>query len=378
MAIEIRQAKTPAEIKQYIKFAWKIYRSDETLNKHWVPHPIADYIKTLDQSRYPLWEHADRACFTAWRNGEMVGTITATENRRHNEVHQDKVGFWGFFECINDKDVAAALFDAAKTWLKSKGLTAMRGPVSPSMNDQLGMLSVGYDSPPVFLMTYNPPYYHDLCNANGFQNVQEIVAFYVDQTTIDYTRLKRLADGLTNRYKVKLRKADLKRWEEEAKIIFKLYNIAWEKNWGFVPFTEKEFFGLAKDLKQIADADFIYIMENEQGEAIGCSVALPDMNVPLKHVNGNPFTPLGLIKFLWYSKKITLIRTIIMGVVPEYRNKGLDSIFHSAAIENGIRKGMKASELSWVLKNNTQMMRLGEAIGGKAYKEYVIYERSIE
>ncbi len=377
MPIEIREAKTKQEIRNYIKFAWKIYRRDPELNKYWVPHPIADYEKTLDTARYPLWEHAERACFTAWKQGEMVGTITATVNYRHNETHHDKVGFWGFFECVNDTEVSTALFDAAKAWLSAKGLNAMRGPISPSMNDQLGMLAKGYDSPPVFLMTYNPPYYHDLCKHYGFEVAQELVAFIVDQTTIDYPRLKRLADNLAQRYKVKLRKIRMKQWQDEAKILFKLYNAAWEKNWGFVPFTEKSFLYLAADLRKIADEDLLFILENEHGEPIGCSISLPDVNVALKHVNGNPFTPLGLIKFLWYSRKITTIRTIIMGVVPEYRNRGLDSIFHAATIENGLRKGFNAAELSWVLKSNTQMMKLGEAIGGKPYKEYLIYEKPI-
>ncbi len=377
MPIEIREAKSKKEIREYIKFAWKIYRRNPELNKYWVPHPIADYEKTLDTSRYPFWEHAERACFTAWKAGEMVGTITATVNYRHNEVHHDKVGFWGFFECINDVEVSTALFDAAKAWLSAKGLKAMRGPISPSMNDQLGMLVKGYDSPPVFLMTYNPPYYHDLCKQYGFEVVQELVAFIVDQTTIDYPRLKRLAEVLSKRYNVKLRKVELKRWQDEAKILFKLYNAAWEKKLGFVPFTEKSFMGLCADLRQIADEDLLYILENQKGEPIGCSISLPDVNVALKHVNGNPFTPLGLMKFLWYSRKIKTIRTIIMGVVPEYRNRGLDSIFHAATIENGLRKGFTAAELSWVLKSNTQMMKLGEAIGGKPYKEYLIYEKPI-
>ncbi|MDX2129988.1 MAG: GNAT family N-acetyltransferase [Chloroherpetonaceae bacterium] len=377
MSVEIKEALTKKEIREYIKFAWQIYTTDLELKKNWVPHIISDYEKTLDKTRYPLWEHADRACFTAWKNGKMVGTITAVTNQLHNEVHEDNIGFWGFFECVNDQEVANALFDAAKGWLKSKGKDAMRGPISPSQNDQLGMLSKGYDSPPVFLMTYNPPYYHTLCKNYGLENVQELVAFKILQNTIDRPRLKRLTDSLTARYKVKLRKVNLKNWREEAVIVRKLYNAAWEKNWGFVPMTENEFYALVEDLRKIADPDFIYILENEKREPIGVSIALPDINVALKHVNGNPMTPWGIIKFLWYSRKINMVRTIIMGVVPEYRNKGLDSIFHNAAIENGLQKGIVGSELSWVLKSNVQMMKLAETIGGEAYKEYIIYQKQI-
>ncbi|MBC8042229.1 MAG: GNAT family N-acetyltransferase, partial [Rhizobacter sp.] len=374
MSIEIREAKTPKEINAYIKFAWKIYRTDPELNKQWVPHPIADYEKTLDQSRYPLWEHADRACFTAWRNGEMVGTITAVQNKRHNEFHQDKIGFWGFFECINDQTVANALFDAAKAWLKSKGLDAMRGPISPSQNDQMGMLTLGFDSPPVFLMLYNPPYYNDLAKGYGHHTEQELVAWYIDQSIIDRPRLRRISDLVKKREKITIRHLNMKDYENERKKILIIYNQAWEKNWGFVPFTEKEFYGLADDLKQVADPDFVYIVENEKGEPIGFSLSLPDMNLALKHVNGNPFTPWGLIKFLWYSqvKKITFLRTITMGVIPSYRNKGIDAVMNSEIVEVALTKGVFASEMSWVLKSNVAMAKVADAMGGRPYKEYAI------
>ncbi|KER10113.1 MAG: hypothetical protein HY22_07565 [[Candidatus Thermochlorobacteriaceae] bacterium GBChlB] len=377
MSIEIREAVSKKEIHEYIKFAWKIYRTNPDLNKYWVPHPIADYEKTLDKSRYPLWKHADRACFTAWKNGNMVGTITAVTNERHNEFHKDGAGFWGFFECINDVAVSRALFDAAKNWLVSKGKTEMRGPISPSTNDQLGMLSKGYNLPPVFLMTYNPPYYHDLCRDYGMTVAQELVAWIVNQRTIDLPRLKRISDLVKKREKLKLRYLNMKAWQEEAKIIRQLYNQAWELNWGFVPFTEEEFYNLAKDLKQIADPDIIYFVENDKGEPVAFSLSLPDVNIALKHVNGNPMTLTGLPKFLWYSRKINRIRTIVMGVIPEYRNKGVDSVMNAETVEVGIRKGYYEAELSWVLKSNTAMSKVAEAIGAEPYKEYLIYQTAI-
>ncbi len=193
MAIEIRQVTTKKERKQFITFAWQIYRNDPELNKNWVPPVIDDYMKTLDTKVFPLYDHADLAMFTAWKDGSIAGTIAAIANRRHNEVHADKVGFWGFFECVNDQKVSSALFDAAARWLKGKGLNAMRGPVSPSMNDQCGMLTKGYDSPPVFLMLYNPPYYNDLVLNYGHHIGQELLAWYIDQKIIDISLLRRRA-----------------------------------------------------------------------------------------------------------------------------------------------------------------------------------------
>ncbi|NTW48838.1 MAG: GNAT family N-acetyltransferase [Chlorobiales bacterium] len=377
MGIEIREAVTKKEVKQYIKFAWKVYRNDPELNKYWVPPVIFDYVKTLDKVAYPLWEHADRALFTAWRNGEMVGTITAITNSSHNKIHNDKVGFWGFFECINDQEVANTLFDTAKKWLKQRGMNAMRGPISPSMNDQCGMLTKGFDSPPVFLMLYNPPYYNDLCKKYGHHVGQELVAWHINQDIIDKVRLKRISDLVKKREKVTIRDINMKDFQNEVKRIKTLYNEAWEMNWGFVPMTDKEFDALADGLKQVVDPELVYIVENQEGKPIGFSLSLPDMNIPLKHVNGNPLTPWGLVKFLWYKREIKMLRTITMGVIPSYRNKGIDSVMNSEIVERAKQKGIYGSEMSWVLKCNEAMSKLATAIGGDPYKEYAIYEIDI-
>lgn len=377
MSIEIREAVTKKEVKQYIKFAWKVYRNDPELNKYWVPPVIFDYVKTLDKKQYPLWEHADRALFTAWRNGEIVGTITAITNGNHNEIHKDKVGFWGFFECINDQAVANALFDTAKKWLKQRGMNAMRGPISPSMNDQCGMLTKGFDSPPVFLMLYNPPYYNELCKNYGHHVGQELVAWHINQDIIDKVRLKRISDLVKKREKVTIRDINMKDFANEVKRIKALYNEAWEMNWGFVPMTDKEFEALAEGLKQVVDPELVYIVENQDGKPIGFSLSLPDMNIPLKHVNGNPLTPWGLVKFLWYKRKIKMLRTITMGVIPSYRNKGIDSVMNSEIVVRADQKGIYGSEMSWVLKSNEAMSKLATAIGGEPYKEYAIYEIDI-
>ncbi|HWQ25385.1 MAG TPA: hypothetical protein VN367_01255 [Chlorobaculum sp.] len=377
MSIEIRRVNTKNERKQFIKFAWKVYRNDPKLNQNWVPPVISDYMKTLDTESYPLYDHAELAMFTAWKDGVMAGTIAAIKNRRHNEIHEDKVGFWGFFECLNDQKVANALFEAAAIWLKSKGLDAMRGPVSPSMNDQCGMLVRGYDSPPVFLMLYNPPYYNDLCLNSGHKVAQELLAWYIDQKLIDIERLRRISQHVMKREGLSIRILDMKNFDSEIEKMRDIYNGAWEKNWGFVPMTDKEFDFLAKSLKPIANPHYIYFVENREGKTIGFSLSLPDINQALKHVNGNPFTPWGLVKYLWYKRNISTVRTIVMGVLPEYRNKGIDSILNTQIADYGGKHGVFASEMSWVLKSNEAMSKLAQVIGGKPYKEYVIYEKAI-
>jgi len=374
MAIEIRQVQNKKEKKDFITFAWQIYRKDPELDKNWVPPVIDDYMKTLDTEVFPLYEHADLALFTAWKDGVMAGTIAAIENRRHNAFHADKVGFWGFFECINDQKVANALFDAASAWLKKKGLNAMRGPISPSMNDQCGMLTKGYDSPPVFLMLYNPPYYNDLVLNYGHHVAQELLAWYIDQKIIDKDRLRRISEYVKKKEGLTVRIMNMKHFDQEVERIRDIYNKAWEKNWGFVPMTNKEFDFLAKSLKPLANPHYIYFVEDRNKRTIGFSLSLPDINQALKHVDGDPFSPIGLIKYLWYSRNISMVRTITMGVLPEYRNKGVDSILNAEIADYGGKHGVFASEMSWVLKANEAMSKLAKVIGGKPYKEYVIYE----
>ncbi|NTU96226.1 MAG: GNAT family N-acetyltransferase [Chlorobiaceae bacterium] len=377
MAIEIRQVQNKKERKEFIRFAWQIYRKDSELNRYWVPPVIGDYMKTLDKDEFPLYDHADLAMFTAWKDGIMSGTIAAIENRRHNEVHEDRVGFWGFFECVNDQKVADALFGAAAGWLGNKGLTAMRGPVSPSMNDQCGMLVKGYDSSPVFLMLYNPPYYNDLVRNSGHHIGQELLAWYIDQKIIDISRLRRIANHVMQREGLSIRIMNMKDFDNEIERIRDIYNKAWEKNWGFVPMTRKEFDFLAKSLKPLANPHYIYFVEDRNKRTVGFSLSLPDINQALKHVNGNPFSPVGLVKYLWYSRNISLVRTITMGVLPEYRNKGVDSIMNAYIADYGGKHGLFASEMSWVLKANEAMSKLAKVIGGVPYKEYVIYEKDI-
>ncbi|MEI7934394.1 MAG: GNAT family N-acetyltransferase [Chlorobiaceae bacterium] len=377
MAIEIRQVRNKKEKKQFIIFAWQIYRKDPELDRNWVPPVIDDYMKTLDTAVFPLYDHADLALFTAWKDGVMAGTIAAIENRRHNDFHADKVGFWGFFECINDQSVANALFDAAAVWLKKKGLNAMRGPISPSMNDQCGMLTKGYDSPPVFLMLYNPPYYNDLVLNYGHQIAQELLAWYIDQKAIDIERLRRISEHVKKREGLTVRIMNMKDFDGEIERIREIYNKAWEKNWGFVPMTNKEFDFLAKSLKPLANPNYIYFVEDRNKRTVGFSLSLPDVNQALKHVNGNPFSPFGLLKYLWYSRNISMVRTITMGVLPEYRNKGVDSILNTEIADYGGKHGVFAAEMSWVLKVNEAMSKLAKVIGGTPYKEYVIYEAAL-
>jgi hypothetical protein len=194
---------------------------------------------------------------------------------------------------------------------------------------------------------------------------------------IDIERLRRISQHVMKREGLTIRIMNMKDFDNEIKKIRDIYNKAWEKNWGFVPMTDKEFAFLAKSLKPIANPHYIYFVEDRNHRTVAFSLSLPDINQALKHVDGNPFSPLGLIKYLWYKRKISLVRTITMGVLPEYRNKGVDSIMNAQIADYGGKHGLFASEMSWVLKSNQAMSKLAKVIGGEPYKEYAIYEKNI-
>ena len=247
MAVQIRQLDPVRDRKQFIKLQWRFLGNDP----NWAPPLLMDRMKLLDTKKNPFYQHAEIALFIAEKNGQAEGRIAAITNANHNAVHRDKVGFFGFFDCANDQEVADALFDAAATWLRARGKDTMRGPMNPSVNDEIGMLVKGFDSPPLVLMTYNPPYYGDLCDAYGFKKEKDLLAYAIYNETTVTPKLERVQQAVRDRYKITLRNVDFSNLKEEIVVLRDLYNRAWEDNWGAVAMTDAEFDFLAADLKQV-------------------------------------------------------------------------------------------------------------------------------
>jgi GNAT superfamily N-acetyltransferase len=370
MPLDLEIIRKPRQLRDFFGLAYRLYKGDP----NWVAPLIFDQKKLLDPKRHPFYDNAQITRMIARRDGRAVGRICAIDNRAHVEYWQEPVGFFGFFECENDPEVANMLLVAAAAWLKPRGLNFMRGPMNPSTNDTIGMLIEGYDMPPMIMMTYNPPYYNELMEKAGLSKVKDVLAYKLTKEDIS-DRLLRLGDVVRKRLKVKIRSINPKDLKNEIERVRLVYNAAWSRNWGFVPMTEAEFNYTAADLKKLLDPELAFLAEDE-GRPVGFSLALPDLNVALKHINGR-LLPFGIFKVLYHSRKIHSARVLTMGVVDEYRGRGIDTAFYLETFERGLKRGYDWAETSWILEDNVLMNRAMEMMGGKVYKRYRIYEKPI-
>jgi len=328
----------------------------------------------LSPAKNPFFLHAEGQYFLAWREGRPVGRIGAIKNDAHNREHHDRVGFYGFFESLNDQAIANALFDAAATWLHGKGFGVMRGPMSPSVNDECGLLVQGFDTPPTLMMPHNPPYYVDLHNRYGFTKAKDLLV-YQSTTTELPERIVRAANVLAERKGISLRPLNMKRFRQEVELVKALYNQAWEKNWGFVPLTEAEIDHLARQLKPIVVPDVVCFAERE-GKVIGFAVALPDLNVALKHNPSGRLFP-GIFKILWHARRVSRLRILLLGVLREYRSTGVDALMYHWIWTKGVARGFQWGEGGWILEDNMPMNNAATGLGFRHYKTYRVYDKPL-
>ncbi len=364
----IRTVATSKDRDQFIRFLWRIYEG----NPAWVPPLLMDRRKIMDKKKNPFYKHADAEFFIAERNGDMVGRIAAIINHNHNKEHNENIGFFGFFECINDQSVANSLLDRAKLYLKERGVTAMRGPANPSVNDDWGLLIEGFERPPAILMPYNPPYYAQLVEQYGLKKVKDLYAYHLTQQRVYTDKMERVYKMMRERHSMDFRLLDMKRFDEEVALVKEIYNKAWAKNWGAVPMTDEEIDALAADLKPVVVPDLVIFAEM-QGKTIGFALSIPDINIALRYNKKGRLLP-GLARLLLHKKKIDGVRTIVLGVLPEYQRTGAAAVlFYETAIR-AKNLGYKWGEASWVLEDNVPMIRAAEAMSGEISKKYRLYE----
>jgi GNAT superfamily N-acetyltransferase len=354
-------------LRQFIELPYTLYRGDP----YWVP-PLRIAQKDLfNKRKHPFHAFAEVQCFLAQRNGSVIGRIAAIRDPNYNAFHEEQAGFFGFFESPEEPEVAAGLLNAARGWLKSRGAEVIRGPMNPSTNYECGLLVDGFDSPPQVMMTYNPPYYDALIQGAGLRRAKDLYAYYISTEAITPARTERVAakaaaDG------IEIRPIRMKAFAEDVEQVWQVYNSAWRRNWGFVPMTREEFFFSAHDMKMILEPELVLLGE-VNGQVVGFALALPDVNRALKHAGGR-LLPLGILKILYHKRSVDSIRIIALGVVEEYRTAGVAAGFYSELFRRGTRLGYRSAELSWVLEDNTLMNRSIEALGGRRYKTYRIYE----
>lgn len=372
MSLEVLPVISAKDLRAFIRLPWEIYRG----NPNWVPPLISEQKTLFNRRKFPFFEHSEAEFYLARREGKVVGRIAAIKNNNHLHVYNDGVGFFGFFECIDDQEVANALFKRAEEWLAARGLRKIRGPENYSQNEDCGLLIDAFDRPPVVMMTYNPPYYQKLIETYGFTKAIDLYAYAIEYADSIPDRLSQAAQNIYQQADFTIRNVNMKKLDDEVGRLKVVYNAAWSENWGAVPFTEREMEHLKKSLKQIVIPDLCFIAEKND-EPIGLSITLPDINEVLIKLNGRLF-PFGIFKFMCEFKKIKGVRVILMGVLKEHRHKGIDILFYYETFKNGLKHGFNHGEMSWILENNLPMRRALEKIyGTKIYKTYRLYEKEI-
>jgi ribosomal protein S18 acetylase RimI-like enzyme len=312
----------------------------------------------------------------AYKNGKPCGRIAAIENRSHNQYYKDRVGFFGFFDSIDDEPVAKALIEAAELELRSRGLTTLRGPYSPTVNDECGLLVEGFESSPFIMMPYNPPYYLSLYDKVGLKGVRDLHAYYISNQVTIPEKLTRVAERINKSGKVTIRPIEMKKLKDELKIIHELYNATLKRNWGFIPLAIEDLEFAANDLKAFVEPEHVLIAEKD-GEPIGFSMLLPNINELMWKVKKS--STLGkMVKFIWQlkMKPPKEARLAVLGVKPEFQASGVAAVFYLEAIKRGGKRFLGA-ECSWIEESNISMMRSLELIGAKRYKNYRIFEKPL-
>ena len=370
--MQIEQISDAHGLDQFIRFPWKVYKG----NPNWVP-PLLSEVKFILSHKNPFFEHAEAAYFLARKTGEVVGRIAAIIDSNHIAIHNERAGFFGFFECMLDPDIADSLLRSASIWLKARDIGVMRGPMNPSANDECGLLLEGFDSPPMIMMTYTPAYYLDYMERCGLTKAKDLYAYISVIADVSAAgRLERLAAAVREKMPgLVVRPANMKKFRSELNAVKDIYNSAWSHNWGFVPMTDKEIESMAKRLKPLIVPELL-IMAEVGGKPAGFYMAVPDYNQVFCRLNGR-LGPIEIMKFLWYSRKISDIRVLTMGVREEYRKRGIEGLLYLESFKAAKRKGYQRAEMSWILEDNTLMQKGCEFMGGKVYKKYRIYEKSL-
>ncbi|HEY2882424.1 MAG TPA: N-acetyltransferase [Pirellulales bacterium] len=356
--------------RAFLNFAWELYRHDPI----WIP-PLVDNIKRLLGWKYhPFQEVGEVQTFLARRDGQVVGRIAGIVNHDHNRHYHERRGFWGFFESINDQAVANALFDTVRSWLAERNMQALRGPLNPSLNYEIGLLIEGFDDPPTFMMTYNPPYYAQLIEGYGFAKTHDLYAYLGVKSMLE-GQLKRVAvllERVKEMFNIVTRGLDTKHFKEDVESFLQIYNGACLEIWGFVPISPGEMKWMAKDMKHLIIPD-LTCMAIADGKPVGAVFGLPDYNPRIKKIKGRLF-PFGFLTLLSKKQDIKRVRLLSTNVMPEYQRWGVGPLLLASLVPKGLEMGMEEAEFSWVSEANLLATGSLEKGGAKLYKKYRIYD----
>jgi GNAT superfamily N-acetyltransferase len=369
--IKISEVKSNKELRRFIQFPNILYKDDP----YYVPELYISQKAMFDRKKYPFFAHSKVDFYLAYKAKQLAGRIALIRNNNHISYTGEKCGFFGFFESINDFNVAKALLDKATSWVRNEGLDSIIGPENFTTNDSCGFLIEGFDNPPVFMMPYNKPYYIEFFESYGFKKKLDLVSYLLpsNETPDKIAPLLYKIDEKMKRNSIIIRPINLKEFDEEIKKFRVVYNSAYEKNWGFVPLTEDEFRFQANGLRKIADPGSVLIAEKDNS-IIAFLCAVPDINQVLIKVKNGHLLPFGFAKLFFNKKKIDKMRILILGVHDKLRNSGIDVLLYSRLFEYGRKTNIKNAEAAYVMENNLLMNSILKSLGGQIIKRYRLYE----
>jgi GNAT superfamily N-acetyltransferase len=369
--LTVRPVEGRRELREFILLPFRLYQGAE----QWVPPLISERKRHLDRRRNPFFTHADAEYFLARRGDRVVGRISAQVDHRFNEFQDNDWGMFGFFECEDDPEIAGALLDAAREWLRERGRDHMIGPMNFSTNHECGLLVDGYDLAPQILEDWHHPYLAPLLEGQGLTKEMDLYkwSLHVSGRENVMPIIFELADKLEPEHGIRVRGMRRRDLTGEIGRFMEIYNAAWERNWGFVPLTDAEIEHYASELKPVLDENWAMVAEKiDTGETVGVALTLPDFNQVLKKLNGR-LLPFGWIRALRDKGKVDAVRVFALGVKPEYQHTGVAAALYARHFDMAASTPQSGGEMGWILEVNKPMNKAMEGMGGKIVKRYRIY-----
>lgn len=375
--IEIRPVAGKPDLEAFLHLPFRLYKDDP----NWIPPLHLERKDHLSPKNNPYYQHAEVQLFIAWREGQCVGRISAQICALHQERHKDNCGQFGFIEADDDPDVFSALFGAAEDWLRARGMSKICGPFNHSINEEVGLLVDGFDTPPQFLMGHGLPTYDKRIKDAGYAKAKDLLAYIYDPRAEIPRAMAAMVKKVARSGDMHVRKLSKKNLAQDLDIIIKIFNDAWSSNWNFVPMTEAEIKHLGQNLKLLVPEEYISIAYYQDKPA-AMAVSLPNINEAIADLNGS-IAPFGWAKLLWRLKVagVKSARMPLMGVAKEFQGSPVGAALGIAAIDavraHHAATGTQAAELSWILEDNMAIRGIIEGLNAKPYKRYRLYERAL-
>ncbi|MFK7988321.1 MAG: hypothetical protein AB8I08_20035 [Sandaracinaceae bacterium] len=377
--VEVRTHAPGQSLKAFLRAGHVVFEGDP----NWIPPLAFDLKQRLDPKKNPAFEHTQAMYFTAWRDGQIAGRITASVDQAWRDYHGDRVGHFGFFDTVDDPEVACALMHAAEVWLREQGTDVVLGPMSLTANEEIGLLVDGFDTPPSVMMAHSRPYQGALVEACGYEKEKDLYCWRFDQEIELKARTTRAWEAIQALPEITLRSVNMKRLKQELAVIVDIYNEAWDGKWGFVPVTEAEVEQMAEDLSLVLDPDIAFVAELD-GEPVAMCIMVPNLNEAIHDLEGALF-PFGWAKLLWRLKvqRVTSTRLILLGIRGRVRKNvkrygGLAAAMMVEVRERGIKKGYTWSELSWTREDDAPINLGIRSMGARVYKTYRVYRKRLD